>query len=186
MANPLSQVRQVPARLLNCMVKVLNECKDKLPQLIIMILDSDLVRYIQKESAECDEAYDKILYWLVKNIEKSLDAKKDDLYRKRKGAIAGGEPKIIWVAMLNHMGYFDRASIKYQVFNKAVLRSIADRKHHYYLDITVDLEDSGYFTKHNNLTGDGRVKFWKSVDQKIKDFDYKHISLKPNKNQLLK
>ena len=176
-ANPLSEVKQVPERLVNCLIKALNE-NNKLPRIVVVIPDWDLVRYMQIFYG-IESAAQKIISWIADNMIKSVKAKEDELYRKKPGAVVYGKPKFIWVKMINRFnGEFDRHLTVRSKYNRGLELAMMEKRNHYIIDPNEGLNDPAYFTQLNDLNGDGRIKFWKILDNNLKDFDYQRKSLK--------
>ena len=95
--NTFNNVRCVPARFFNLIIEALNK-KPKLPKYIVIVPDEDIVRYNNLyEGSDAVKCTHKVLKYLVKEINKYVDARFEDLYRRKPGSVNKGEPKIIWL-----------------------------------------------------------------------------------------
>ena len=74
-SNLLSNTHSVPARLVNCLIKALNE-DDKIPRIITIIPDWNLLQYINFYSFGIQKIIGKVLKWMIKNIDNAVEGKK--------------------------------------------------------------------------------------------------------------
>ena len=58
---------------------------------------------------------------------------------------------------------------------------MAERRRHFIIDPNPILRDAAYFTRSNDLNGDGRILFWKEVDECIRLFNMHKLKLMPRK-----
>ena len=47
------------------------------------------------------------------------------------------------------------------------------------MDVNVAVNEARYFTANNELSGDGRVRYWEEIVEQIQLFDFKKLSLRP-------
>ena len=186
-ANPLSEIKNVAACLVNALTKALNDA-EKLPRLIIVAPDWDLINYINIEHFEADAVINEVLAWILMNMKRAIKSKQDFLLKKRAGAVAENEPKLIWVKMINRFGSttkYDRSNAKLRAlalkgkFNRILEDRLADEQSHYIMDVNMAVNDGQFFTPLNELNGDGRVRYWEEFIEQIKLFDFKQLTLKP-------
>ena len=103
-ASPLttartSQVHSPLARIHSALVNEINACK-KLLRMIIIIPDQDIVKSVDFYKFGITMIFDKVLKWLVNEINKVVSTKKDELEKRRAGSIVASEPKIVYMTML--------------------------------------------------------------------------------------
>ena len=98
--NP--QVRSFLARVTNVFAKGLNEqIPPHLPQYMLMILDKDLVVNLGMYDYGISRAIEDMLKWLIINLNNMVEVRKQDLQKKRSGALStSSEPRFIWIQMI--------------------------------------------------------------------------------------
>ena len=121
----------------------------------------------------------KILRYLVKEINKYVDARFEDLYRKKSGTVNKGEPRIIWVKMINRTTLKDDYIMKLRTKYNEILEEVLFEEGHTYIIELISLNDDKFFSSSGELLADGRIQYWKEIDHIIKEFDIKKISLLP-------
>ena len=102
---------------------------------------------------------------------RAIEAKKDQLYKIKPGSVITSEPKIIWMKMLQRMRSFEKILTVRAKYNSVLESALAERKYHYIIDPNLILRDAAYFTRINQLNGDGSILFWKELDECIRLFD---------------
>ena len=143
---PLSQTRSVPVRIVNSLVKALNEAQ-KLPRFVIVILDWDILKYADHSTFGVEKVMKRILSWMISNLVRVVEMKKDQLYHIKKGAINASEPKFVWVKMLQRMMSQDKILTVRGKYNWTLENLLADKKYHYVIDPNPILCDHEYFTQ---------------------------------------
>ena len=181
-ANPLSDMKNVATHLVNLLVKSLNDY-EKLPRMILVVPDWDLLKYYKFIYHNADSLIKTILKWIIHNMCRAIDAKKDFLTKSKVGAVFEGEPKVIWAKMINRPGnnQFHAAVLQKGRFNRILEDLLADEKGHYLMDMNVATNDQAFFTDDNNLNADGQQRFWAELIEQTKLLDSKRLSLKPLK-----
>ena len=97
---PMSNVQSVLARIYNAFIKALNE-NHHLPRYVIILLDKDIIVYIDHFDFSISKTIEDVLKWLLININQAIETRKQDLLGKRPGAISSlSEPRLIWVQMV--------------------------------------------------------------------------------------
>ena len=182
-ANPLSELKNVATRLVNALIKALNDY-EKLPRMIVIIPDLDILRFLRIDDRDnsLSSILQELIKWIITNMRRATEAKHDFLMTRKAGAVADNEPKIIWVKMINRFGSrYDPILMQKGRFNRILEDLLADEKSHYLMDVNVAVNDSSYFNDKNELNTDGRVKYWSELVEQIKLFDLRKLSLKPLK-----
>ena len=90
------------ARVYNALVEALNE-KVRLPKYILIILDKDAIEGVMYRIFDCGfkVVFREAIEWLIRNIEKALAMRKEDLRNKKPCALStSAEPRLIWVTFL--------------------------------------------------------------------------------------
>ena len=150
----------------------------QLPRIILVIMDWDIVRYLNYFDYGVSKDLGKLIKHLVREIEKLIQICREDLATKKKGSVISTEPKVIYVKMLQR----PQPSQFMLVRNKfnAILEETLSRYHYcYIMDIDKALSTIA-FGQGNQLTNDGAVAFWHELNQQIGAFDRQDISLKPS------
>ena len=105
--NPLSDMEDVLARLINCFIKELND-NIYLPSLLVMIPDHDLLNYVANyfsndtrlDSTDLRNAFGKAIQWLASQLDRAIEIRKDALHIRHNGAVDPLEPRILWIKVL--------------------------------------------------------------------------------------
>ena len=142
--NPLSKIKETPARLVNALAHGLNE-NQWLPRLIIITPDGDVVQYIGEISYGIYEIIEKLMKWVISAMYKLLEARKDALTKHKSGAISYGEPKLIWVKMIDCVQVVEKALVVRNKFNRALENLLVDRHNHYVIDINHRINQASNF-----------------------------------------
>ena len=129
MANPLSYMKNVATRLVNTLVKALNDY-EKLPRMILLVPDWDLPKFYGFIDHHADLLIKEILKWIINNMRKTVEVKKDFLMKSKVGAVFKGEPKVIRAEMINRPGNkrFNAAMLQKGRFNHILEDLLADKK----------------------------------------------------------
>ena len=106
LTHPLkpSRVDQPIACLLNALIHGLSENRKHLPGTIVIIPDWDIVKNLDKISYGISQVLEIILNWLIKEIDRAIQTSKDDLLKQKAGTIRYGDPRILWIKMINRCG----------------------------------------------------------------------------------
>ena len=188
-------------RLLNPITDAFND-NHRLPKYIIIIPDKDLLMAIRNRiNFGTSRVLGVTVHYLIKQIDKMIQRRMDDLMDKRPGAIAAvnakdsEHPQVIWVHMLKcpkMPNTTDTAGLLLQdmqdifslrgKFNSIIEECIFEDGHgkHFIMSIEVDQND---FTPLGDLIGEGSTAFWKEIDRAVKKFDRGEITLKPRRSQ---
>ena len=169
--NPLSMVRNILAHLVNALIKALND-NDKIPRLIIVVPDSDIICSINVFDLGTKRILEESLKWIMTNMTRAVEAKKENLTDVKHRAVTPGEPKYVWVKMLDRPNGFDRLLAAKNIFNDTPEALLATRKYHYIIDANHRMAHPHNFTLENKLNADGRIALWNEIDNQLKNFDY--------------
>ena len=149
-----------------------------LPRLILVIPDIDLLNHI-----DCDQlgfgmktTATAAIDWIVTQMIRAMDEKKDHMRCRKPGSLAPCEPKFIWTKMIFRPGGDKTITVKY---NSIMEQCLASKSCHYIMDLNNRLSDESLFDSRGELNGHGRVKFWVEIDKTLERFDKQIVSLKP-------
>ena len=162
-SKPTSNTTSVPAQLVNCVIKATNEL-EKLPRIILLILDWDILRYFEHTSFGVMEITKKVVKWMVNTIKKAIEAKRDRLQKLHLGAMVANEPKIIWVKMINRLAAYDKVLTVRRKFNMALENVLAKCSNQYLKDLHPAMNNANLFTAPNYLNGDGCAVYWQELN----------------------
>ena len=181
-APQLSNNRSVMARIVNTLIKEMNSpAHQHLPRYIVILLDKDLVHEANVFDFGVSETLEDIIKWLLININRCVELRKEDLRGRRPRAISTeAEPRLIWVSMLQRPDHSmdKRVYSLARKFNSIMEKVITGDKRSHILKIHVDLHE-GNFDRVGNLTMAGQYEFWKCINNKMKDFDRGKTELAP-------
>ena len=190
--NPDTSVRSTLARLVNCVIKALNDAV-KLPRLILIIPNSDIVRYVRRlvdpDFEDMTLFLDATLKWVINQMARAVDAVKDHLQRRKPRAVLSYEPKMIWIKMMDKiiLGCNRGKSLAFRkLFNDSLENVLSGCTEHFIMDIDQEMNDASYLDTDNQLNDYGRIQFWTSIDKQIERFEKRLIPLKPFKQGQVK
>ena len=152
-------------RILNAIIFALNEY-EHLPQIIAIILDDDLIRKITYEGNDLEQVYKTELIWLMKNITRAIEAKKE--YCPIKAKIAG-QPHILWIAPPENINFNNNEkrrkfarTLQKTAFSFENTSVLSFKQVWTYDDTTVFLKEPDRYTVV------GKKKFWEAADRTIR------------------
>ena len=181
--HPLSTIQSAAARLVNSLVHGLNENK-RLPRIILILPDWDIVQNIGEILFGIFDIFEQLMKWVIKAMYKFIEARKDHLVRRKAGAISYGEPKFVWVKMIDRFGVKDRALAVRNKFNRALENALSGRRNHYIFDVNAKINQAAYFSPTTKeLTDDGASRFWLEIDHMVEEFEYDKEPFKPKKKE---
>ena len=168
----------------NALVGALNDrINYHLPRYLLIVLDSELVEAADGYDYGAVEVFTEWIEWLLVNINESIEFRKQDLLRKRPGAIAStSEPWFIWVTMLKRPNSTTKKEVfaLTRKFNTTLEQVIANDKCSHILKVHVEGSEAN-FEEDGTLTATGQVQFWCAIDEEMADFDYGKTELEPVK-----
>ena len=179
-----SNIRSTTARIFNEIVTALNE-RTRLPRYIIMVLDKEFLEAADHNNFGVQRIITDLLEWLVSNIDKTIDLRREDIRLKRPGAIASsGEPRIIWMKMLVRPIIQDPVKgflfAQCRKLNESIVDTVMKYKHSHVMEIKFPSDDQRLFDKWGNLSGIGMQKYWSELIFQLKQFDRAETDLRPS------
>ena len=175
-------------RVLNAAVEGLN-ARIKLPRFMVIVQDTDIITFAQYHETEHSineamETMEKLLDWLLKQLEINIECRKTDLFYKKPGALVDltGVPKIVWVHMLKQpsskteFSHIISLQGKFNNILEDLLGRATSKLSNFILSIEVDQKE---FDISGNLLETGKKYFWRELDSCLKKFDHHEINLKP-------
>ena len=145
-----------------------------MPRFILVVLDMDILCFINYFGFGVSQIIGKCLNWLIKNIDIIIESRKDDLRHRKPGALHSSEPKLVW------MKIFQRPNMKenqfHQVqdkFNNILEDILSTKKGHYIMDISPHISfPANFFPRSSILNARGKDVFWLKTDCMLEEFDY--------------
>ena len=166
----------------NALVEALNnESNVHLPRYLLIILDSDLIQAANVYDFGAMEMYEDMIKWLLINISSTVELRKKQLLKRRAGAVSTTtEPRLVWITMLRRPNNTTRKEIfaLTRKFNSSLEDIISKDKRSHILKVHIEGNDTN-FNENGDLTDVGLVKYWRSIDAEMADFDHGKIELRP-------
>ena len=157
------------SRIRNAFVSAMKD-KVLLPKLVVIVLDEDLLTYAITENINIQEdVYQKLVYWLMKQIDTAIDIQKDYLPAKSKKF---DYPHIVWIQPTVHKN-FNNNELRIK-FGKAMVSAgrVFDNMSVLQLKKIWDPEDSNLYVKEAaRYTTAGLKNYWEAIDRTIKYVD---------------
>ena len=167
-------------RIQNTFIEALED-NQRLPRLIIVFLDRDLIDSIGKANLDdgTEIALGKLIDKILSIIDRIAEARKADMYYRKPGSVSPGEPKFIWVKMLRRHGFNKHPVLTLQKnFNEILEDALADKRHNYIMDLD-EAVTSDSFDRNADLRASGLIDLWNEIDTQVQKFNRQQISLKP-------
>ena len=173
-----SLVSNMLTRVLDSFIKGIN--KHKMPKNIITILNRDLVNAVAKfNQSGSSGQIAKCVNWLSKKFEQIINQKKDEMCKIRAGSITNTEPNMIWVKMLVRPSKDNLVLKLANKFNAILEEELVSRKNSFIIDPNEPIHKH-MFDLSGDLTNEGKITYWKQINQLIKAFDADQKAFKPN------
>ena len=188
-ANPASRVKSTSAKIINCLIKPLNDktkeenenIMDKfLPRIIIVIPEWDLLKNLDHGDCGADKVFGETINWMIQNLIETVEDQKKQMMKIKPGSVTRGEPKFIWVKVIRRLGSYDKVMSVRNIFNSILEKTLSKKKHHYIIDPEPAISNARYFLKSNDLSADGRVSYWREINDSIELFEIDKLKLQPN------
>ena len=156
-----------------------------MPRIILMVIDDDILLHIVKRvNDENKERFmKKALTWVIEQVDRAIEIKKESLQQRKPGALIAGEPKLIWIEMMNKMNGVSKILKMRGKFNELMNNIMANREQHYVINVNRIMDDSSYFDQFNQINEHGITRFWQQIDYHMELFDKKRISLLPERTE---
>ena len=113
----------------------------------------------------------KALNWILTQMNRALEAKKDSMSRKISGSIAANEPKFIWIEMFNRINGYNKCLALRSLYNEKLHEALSSRLDHHIMAVNNAMLDINLYDVQNRLNGFGRIRFWSEVNKIIHSFD---------------
>ena len=152
-----SQVNNIFTRLCNCLIEAIN--KHKLPRMIFVMIDKDLLHRIDKlhDQPGISKGIAVSINWISTQFDRIIEAKQEEICKTRIGAILPNEPKIMWIKMIDRPLFSKHQALARRKFNDILEETIYGKKDNFIMGVQSTLTD-GDFDNFNCLTGSGRIK----------------------------
>ena len=102
---------------------------------------------------------------MITTIERIIEGQKDELRKRKLGAVAANEPKIFWLSMKSKPGV--QLSDLYTVREKynTILKDLLSlRKHHYLIDVNEVIAHPWHFIGNKYMNVRGKERMWAEID----------------------
>ena len=180
--NPLT--RSFLAWVVNAFAKGLNDQRPPhLPRYLLIMLDKDLLQNLGIYDYGLSKTIEVMLKWLLININMMIEVRKQDLMKKKPGALStSSEPRLIWVQMVKCPETTANKQIfsLSKKFNSILEEVISGDKRSHIMKIHIDTsENSSNFDRYGGITHTGLYSFWKIVDETMEEFDTGKTELAP-------
>ena len=170
-------------KLINPIIDALNEEEPQhLLKVIVMVPDKDILESLVNTTAFTIGA---AIYYLLKQINITVECRKQDLLDKRPGALNPNNPTFIWVRMLRcpHNIISEKSKALFALrgkFNSILEERLAEDGSGMHHLISIEINDENFdFT--GCITSAGKSIFWRELDRGLSKFDKGEITLKPRK-----
>ena len=181
--RPLSGIKYVETRIYNAIVDEMNS-NQRLPKYILIAIDKDLIESLKSFDFGAQILMEDAVSWLVEKLDKALYWRKEDIRSKKPGALTGpGEPRLIFINIIDRPRNTDPR--KHNVFklvskaNDAIEKVVHKYKRMYHIMYIESVNEFLHFDYQGHLTPNGRIQYWKEVDDKMRRFDKGQIDLNP-------
>ena len=144
-----------------------------------MVLDRDLIDMINRFDFGITVQLEKCIRWLALQMERAIEARIEQMWSVKPGAVPQRDTKFIWIEMFDHPAASADPAVNIRnKFNKGLNDMARSRNNHHIL-YTDLLNPNKHFERNGKLNYWGKMQFWREVDYYIKQFDRKKVSLNP-------
>ena len=166
-------------RLANSLVEALNK-RQNLPRMLVFFPDKDLLSALGPKFLinRPERAIARLIDWITNFVNREISTRKVDMYAKKPSSVSPGEPKFLWIKMLNRFQNRDATNSYRLCFNSMLEEAISSRKHSYIIDPSHILKPAA-FDRNGALRAGARIELWVEINQQIELFDKQKLSLKP-------
>ena len=164
----VGHIRNFVGRLINTLVNTLNS-EQLLPRAIVIVLDDDLIWYINIDRFGMSVVYGRILHYIFSEFHKLIVAKKDFLRMKSK---RHHFPELLWIDPPFHNAFNNNS--KRHKFSKALDNTAAIYIDNWSLKLKRiwDPQSTDLFLQDvQRYTSKGLMTYWMAVDRTIKFWD---------------
>ena len=158
------------AWMVNSLIQAMNENPSILPKYLVMIPDDQMIAVLRHTGFGVSLMMGKCVYWLIEQTLQIINNRKEALTRIKLGAVTPGEPRILWVRLLEKPGQdnFTVTKSKFDIIlEQAVCQSNAG--------IVLTASDGicrHWFDVNNNFTHEGRISYWRHFSDQVKNLDF--------------
>ena len=164
----VSNFRNMIARLVNTLIQAINS-EPLLPRAIVVVLDDDLIKFININGFGMSMAYSRILHYLFSEFNKIIAARKDILPLKAKCL---HYPELIWVNPPFNTGFVNNP--QRNKFSKALDSTAAIYADNWSLQLKRIWDTQGrdlYLPRYSRFTSKGLMTYWMAVDRSVRFWD---------------
>ena len=181
-SSPQSLTKDILARFVNCVIKALNNAV-KMPHTILMIPEWDILNYINHECYGVRTMSHAALFWIVNQICRAIEVKKDEFSQKKLGSIMAMEPRVFSLQIFN-LGFTpDDREIAFK-FNSMLKEVLAEHDNHFLMNISECMDADEMYAEGSILLNDyGKNRMWLEINKLMELLDKDKISLRPKKMQ---
>ena len=168
------------SRIRNTMVTGIQEHK-YLPKFVIVVIDDDLIRYINYPQYGISEALGKLVNWVMSEFNRIVAAQKDFLPKK---ARKPDQPHFMWIEAPYHIS-FQNNSLRAK-FNRALQNMAKFNESHMVMQLKKGwIENDGNLFNGENrrYTVDGLKAYWLAVDKTVRYVDTIYLRKDPGRRQ---
>ena len=137
---------------------------DKLPKYMVMVLDDDLIRYVDFYNCGMSSLFGECLEWLITQVNKMIAKRKAQLPAK---AVHDDYPFIYWVAAPMHKNADLEVHKKFNDCLESIVRQIDNMRVAKVKEFWA-FEDEVLVNEDGIITPVGLSSYWKAVDAAIK------------------
>ena len=154
---------------------------NRLLRIIIFPIDDDIITGLVKEDKPgVSKSLGTAVSWFTNRIENILQRKREEMYEICMGSLVHNEPKLMWIKAINRPRAKESAQVLIEKYNDILEETLASR----HLSYIISLEDvitANHLDRKGDLTIEGRIVFWKFIDQMVHQFDKHEVKLKPRR-----
>ena len=165
-------------RIVNSLIDAING-NATLPRFIVFTPDVDVLRAMAYYQFGASLVISKGLSYLINEVDSIIATRKAELKKCRTGSVVHGEPKFVWIALLDKP-YTDKVLSLRRKHNEILEETLTLHKNHFIVDPAVAMNRFDY-DRSNHLTSSGKINFWKFVDRKLEELDADDSKFRPNK-----
>ena len=140
-----------------------------LPKYLVIVLDNDLIKYLNFYDFGVSEALGKLISYLMTEIDRMISSQRDYLPKKCKRY---NMPAIIWIeASLHHN--FNNNNVT-EKFNASLHKMVNFHSNTYILQLKKGwdgLDRCLYLAESRRFTNEGLTMYWNAVDKTVKYVD---------------
>ena len=159
-----SHIRNVLARITNTLITAIN-AKTVLPKMLVMVLEDDVIKYLEHDDYGATEMYGKVITYIEKEIQDALFKFKSFIPQKAKRP---GRPQIVWICPSIHKNY-GRNTLR-KKFGGQLELLLRGKPFTTVLKLKQvwNTDNDNLVAPHNKqLTRDGEYALWKAIDRSI-------------------